>query len=122
MNVNELKIVVSKEVADIIEALKLKRWSVNTLIEDLTKAKLNGTELWPAFKEMDFRDIILAWEFGYTVEKSPEEQILELYNRYLDDVNSGDYDRMPGGESAVFAIEQMLRILKMEVPGIKYRP
>lgn len=118
MNVNELKIVVTQEQADIFENLKLKKWNAHMLIEDLTRAKINGTDIWPALRNMDFRDIVLALEVGYTVEKSPEEQILDLYNQYLDDKNSGDYDRMPGGESAVFAIQQVLKILKMEVIGV----
>lgn len=111
-----LKVVVTKEQAKVLESLKSQGFTANKIIKDIATSK--NPIYSSSIGKMDYRDIVVAMEIGFVEEKTPEEQIKVLYDRYYTDATSGDYDRKYTGETGVDVIQSMLSILGMEIEGI----
>lgn len=77
-----------------------------------------GDTKYAALNDISTYDLMRALVNGYEVEKTPEEQLRELYEEYIQDATSLDYDRNTQGEAAASTMEQTLDILGIVIKGI----
>jgi hypothetical protein len=110
---------IPREVADELTSY-LEIYSFDELMGDIGRSYHGLITEYPAFKKVEKRTLILAATVGYTVEKSPEGKVRELYeecNRIHAALSfdSTDIDYYDG---KIDGIEETLNLLGVEIPGV----
>ncbi len=115
------KVTIPREVAEAIEKARRDGYNNRMIIH-----ASNGDMVGPYTLDLarytersgNFDILMRALVNGYIVEKSPEEKLRSMYEDYVKDEISGDYDRKFTGEAATNAIVNTLDILGITIEGI----
>ena len=119
---NQLRVTVSKEQAVVLARLMNEGFTADSTLAIIEQEK-NDREsefanMIRILSPLGYTKIVMAFEFGFEEEKTMAERIKSMFDLYYGDMMSNDYDRKSTGRTGCEVIQETLRILEREIPGI----
>lgn len=114
------KIIIPYEVAEAIEKLRghWSDWGVISRAADGQEPAAKTIHNYFSIVKEGRVLLLQALACGYEVEKTPEEKVRAYYKQAVQDVDSGDYDRIFTGRAAKDAILFVLDAYGIKLEGV----